>query len=293
MFASSSRINLGPTAALLYSAFFWGVVWYPLRLLEAQGLTGIWQTLASFLVAAVLFLPFVYKGFQGWREQPWSLMFMMLAIGWTNIAFVLAMLHGEVVRVLLLFYLSPLWTAILGRWLVHEPWTGKTFLLLGLGLGGAVITLWEPTLHHKPLDFADILALTAGFSFATSNVLNRRMTVITVHAKTGASLVGVVLISAAIIVVMAEPWPQVDASTWAWSGVLGVLGFLLASLTAIYGFTHMPAQRASVIILSEIIVGAISAWALANEYISLQELFGGALIVSAGLVASFSSEEKV
>lgn len=292
MFASPSRTNLAPMIALLYSAFFWGVVWYPLRLLEDQGLVGIWQTLASFLVAAILFFPFVYKDFTGWQRRPWSLLFMMLAIGWTNVAFVLAMLHGEVVRVLLLFFLSPLWTAILGSWLVKEPWTRKTLIMLGLGLSGAFITLWDPSLHHHPLDYADMLALTAGISFATSNLLNRRMDNLAVHAKTAASLVGVVVVSGLIITFLAEPLPQVAVATWGWSGLLGVLGFLLASLSAIYGFTHMPAQRASVIILTEILVGAVSAWVLAGEHLVVQELVGGSLILCAGLVASFASEEN-
>ena len=48
-----------PIISLLYSAAYWGIVWYPLRLLEAEGLSGLWQTLISYTAAFAVTLPWL------------------------------------------------------------------------------------------------------------------------------------------------------------------------------------------------------------------------------------------
>ena len=40
-----------PALSLLLSATLWGVIWYPLRLLENRGLHGVWATLLMFSAA--------------------------------------------------------------------------------------------------------------------------------------------------------------------------------------------------------------------------------------------------
>ena len=48
--------RLLPVLSLLFTATLWGVVWYPLRLLEEQGLVGAWSALISYAAALSLFL---------------------------------------------------------------------------------------------------------------------------------------------------------------------------------------------------------------------------------------------
>lgn len=72
--------------------------------------------------------------------------------------------------------------------------------------------------------------------------------------------------------------------------MLGLLGFLASTLAVTYGVSHMPVQRSSVIMLFELIVGAASAWWLANEAVTAQEWIGGALILAAALIAIFKEE---
>lgn len=286
------RMTFSPTLALLFAASFWGAVWYPLRLLEANGLLGTWQTIASFTAAALILSPFVWQKMNAWRLNPYRLLALALVVGWTNAGFMLAMLEGEVVRVLLLFYLSPLWTALFGRWLLGEHWTRKTFLMLGLGLSGALITLWDPGLHHESFGDADILALSSGMSFALANVLNRKIDNIPIDIKALSAIFGSVVVGIILVGIMAIPMPEVSVSVWLSAAALGIFGFLLATQAVTYGVTHMPAQRSSVIMLMEIVVGALSAWWLADSIIGQQEMFGGLLIVSAGLIAAMNTEES-
>ncbi|MCB1723768.1 MAG: DMT family transporter [Gammaproteobacteria bacterium] len=287
---SAGPARIGPIFGLLYASTFWGLVWYPTRLLEQSGVQGAWLTLVGYGVAFAAFAPFVRIDRGRIAQQAWETVSLVLAAGWTNVAFVLAVLEGEVVRVVLLFYLSPLWTVLLGRWLLHEPLGLRTLVMLGFGLGGSVVMLWDPAIGRVPLNRADLLALSAGFAFAINNVMTRRITVLGVRGKTFAAWFGVVVVSLLVIGVTSPGLP--DAPGLAWLGVvmLGLLGFLASTLAVTYGVSHMPVQRSSVIMLFELIVGAASAWWLANEAVTAQEWIGGALILAAALIAIFKEE---
>jgi len=290
MNASAGR--LGPVLGLLYGATFWGLVWYPSRLLESMGMQGAWLTLIAYATAFVVFLPFVRFSTAGLRQQPADAMTLVLAAGWTNVAFVLAVLEGEVLRVLLLFYLSPIWTVILGRWLLHEHLNWRSWLMLGLGVSGALVMLWDPTVGRVPMNHADLLAASAGLAFALNNVMTRRITGLGVRAKTQLAWFGVVLVSCAFLLVQSSALPQAPPAAWLGTMTLGLVGFMLATLAVVYGVTHMPVQRSAVIMLFELIVGAVSAWYLAGELVSAQEWLGGALILSAAVIAILQEEDK-
>lgn len=277
-----SRIWL-PIAALLFSATFWGLIWYPLRLLQQLGLEGVWQTLISYLAALALILPFLDVG-RRWLEHPWSLIILGLAAGWCNLAFILALLEGQVVRVLLLFYLSPVWAVLLGRWILHERLEPRTPVLLGLAMAGTLLMLWDVRFGKPwPSDAADWLALSAGFTFALSNVMARRLRGLRLPIRTTAAWIGAVVVALLGIGVLGEPLPEAPAVAWGGAAALGLLGIFFATLALFYGVTHMPIQRSSVIMLFEIVVGALSASWLAGEILDWHEWIGGTLIIIAGV----------
>jgi len=61
--ASSSKMFSPPVLALLAGALMWGVIWYPMRLLEQAGIDGLWLTLLIYLAALVASLPYTYRYF--------------------------------------------------------------------------------------------------------------------------------------------------------------------------------------------------------------------------------------
>ena len=98
----------------------WGLIWYPYRVLQDAGVSGAMATFITYLLAMIcgaFMLPRV------WRERTsfggWALL-LVLSAGWANFGYVLGMLHGEVMRVLLLFYLAPVWTILFSFWLLGE-----------------------------------------------------------------------------------------------------------------------------------------------------------------------------
>lgn len=281
-----------PVLGLLYSATLWGMVWYPLRLLDDGGLNGIWQSLVSYGAALLVVLPFYWRRRGELNNRLPRLLLMALAIGWCNIAFVLAMLEGNVLRVLLFFYLSPIWTILLGRFFLHETFSAPVILGLLAGMLGMLLMLWRPELGFDwPRGRADWFALTSGMGFAVANVLTRYLQDISITGKTVVSWLGVLAVGLVALLASDPSLPAVAPSIWWGSILLGVLGFISMSFAVQYGVTHLPVQQSSVILLFELVAGGLSAWWLAGESLRVTEWAGGALIAAAGLIVQWRSAD--
>ena len=267
-------------ASILLGASLWGVIWYPMRLLEASGLTGVWLTLVLYCSALFASLPFLWQSLAGFRRRPLLLALLMVAAGWTNIAFVEAVLQGNILRVLMLFYLSPLWAVLLGRLVLREHLSRRALLSLLLAMTGALAMLWDSEVGLPwPRDWADGLALSSGLAFALSNVLVRKMDDIAVETKALSVWVGVVLMALVIIPVLGLPTPQVGPPVLAGAVALGLGGILLMTVLVQYGVSHLPIQRSAVLALIELVAGAVSQQLLTDEVVTLHEWIGGGLIL--------------
>ena len=162
--APPSRATLLAALALVFNAFVWGVSWWPFRQLEGLGLHPLWATV---LIYAVAVLAITLARPAAWRElltQP-ALWLLVLASGTTNAAFNWAVTMGDVVRIVLLFYLMPLWAVLLARVLLHERLTRAASLRVVLALAGAMVILWPPGGGLPlPRSLAEGLGVLGGFS---------------------------------------------------------------------------------------------------------------------------------
>ncbi len=280
-----------PVLSLLFAATFWGTVWYPLRLLADAGMSGLWQALISYLAATTLLLPLYWPRRAELRGRVAGLLPLALAAGWCNVAFMLGMLEGTVLRVLLLFYLAPVWAILLARLILGERLRRRTWVALPLALGGAALMLYDARAGLPvPVDAADWLGLTAGFAFAVTTVEVRRLQAISVPAKTLTSWLGVMLVAGVWLALHDSSVPTAPTAAWLGTIALGISGFLLATLAVQYGATHLPVQRTTVLLLFEIVAGAVSSAWLAGEYTAPREWLGGLLIAGAGLAAAWPDE---
>jgi drug/metabolite transporter (DMT)-like permease len=220
---------------------------------------------------------------------------MGIAIGWSNLAYVLGVLEGEVMRVLLLFYLAPLWTPPIARLLLGERLNGAGLAVMALALVGAGIMLWRPELGIPwPRGRAEWYGLAAGVLFALGNVLVRRLDTMSDAAKSIVIWAGVTL--AALVHLSAS---RIGADR-AWALALDqalmivVVGLTLAAmgLALQYGLSRLPANRAIVILLSELVVAAVAAYYLAGESLRTADWIGGTLIVSATLASGWMEPRK-
>ena len=279
--------KFSPVLALLLGASLWGVVWYPLRLLEAQGFYPLWLTLTTYLAAALIGLVLATARLRGCLAHAWILLALALAGGCTNIAFVLAVLDGNIMRVLLLFYLSPLWAVVLGWLFLREPVSGRSVSILVLAMTGAIGMLWEPTLGVPwPRDQADWLAIGSGFAFALSNVIVRGAQEVSLAQKVMSTWLGVVVLAAILIALLGVPIPDVTVPVTMAALILGAVGISLMTLLVQYGVTRIPIHRSAVILLFELVAGALSQQLLTNETMTLVEWLGGGLIVLAAYLSA-------
>lgn len=280
-------------AALVLNAFVWGVSWWPFRALQSHGLHPLWATAIIYAFALLCWLIFRPRAWRGLLQHP-MLWLLVLASGLSNVGFNWAVTVGDVVRVVLLFYLMPAWVVLLAWPLLGEKPTTGSVLRLALALTGVVIVLKTPASSWPvPESLADWLALMGGFSFALTNVLLRRL-----NQTPGESCIlamfgggAVMATSAAVLgmglgVVAAPPVPGL-----AWSGlVLFIsLAFLAGNLALQYGAARLSASATSLIMLSEVVFASVSSVVLGAGELSTRTLLGGGLILLAALLATLPS----
>jgi len=290
--------NAWPTLAIMMGASVWGVVWFPLRLLHALGVTG---TAASALTSGVgcLFVLLARRNALKTVRWHWLLPALALFAGITNLGFVWGAIHGQVMRVLLLFYLTPAWTALFAHFVLHERLTWAGAALAALSLAGAMMMLWSPQLGLPvPGSLAEWAGLAAGMSFAMSNVLilktSRVLPEMRPEMRTAVIFAGAAIFGGIASLFEAMPAPPSGAHLGtAMALVLGI-GVILATNNMLvqYGLSRVPANRASIIMLFEIVVTALSAWLFAGEVPGPREWAGGACIVLASALSSWVHRAK-
>lgn len=275
-----------PALSCMVAAILWGVLWYPLRLLEGMGFHGLWSALLLYCVASVfIIIPCWQKRSEVFKHKV-EYMLLGLFAGWTNLAFILAMLEGEVVRVLLLFYLSPVWAILMAVFILRERLTATSIIALLVAMLGAVLMLWRADADYvNGLSLADFYALTAGMAFAMTNIVLRKMGATPIILKMGSAWLGVIGLTFLGLLFTQIPLPPFTFNSVLLLFFLGFPFMFVMTWTAQYGVTHLPIQRSSIIFLLEIVAGAVSAAFLANEIVRNMEYIGGLLIVFAGLIS--------
>jgi drug/metabolite transporter (DMT)-like permease len=278
---------LAAALALVFNAFTWGVSWWPFRRLEALGLHPLWSTVLVYALAAAAIGVARPHAWRRLAQTP-SLWVLVVASGTTNAAFNWAVTVGDVVRVVLLFYLMPLWAVLLAKVLLDEPLTRAALLRVVLAFAGAMTVLWPEGAAAWPLprDLADVLGLVGGVAFALNNVMLRRLRDESEPARALAMFCGGVLVAttAALLAPDVAAPPAVQPGWLAGVCALGIV-FLLSNLALQYGAARLPANVTAVIMLSEVLFAAVSAVAFGGGVLTPRLAAGGALIVLAAVLA--------
>ena len=274
----------------MLNAFTWGVSWWPFRALQDRGLHPLWATVLIYLVA-VAAITLWRRGAWGELARTRSLWWLVVASGTTNACFNWAVTVGDVVRVVLLFYLMPLWAALLARLLLGEALSARATLRVALGLAGAAIVLWPPGGGLPvPRTLPEWLSVLGGFTFALNNVVLRREAAQPEAARALAMFLGGAGVAAVLATVLASQGqvPPLPAPALAWmvGGLLLAGVFLAGNMALQYGAARLPANVTAVVMVSEVLFASGSAVLLGAGTVTPQWLLGGLLIVSASLLAA-------
>ncbi|AVS87015.1 DMT family transporter [Paracidovorax avenae] len=282
-----------PILALLFNAFVWGLAWWPFRQMHAAGLHPLWATALMYcgvLLALLALRPGLWAQVRA-HPQLWLL---ALSSGLNNVAFNWAVTVGDVVRVILLFYLMPAWAVLLAWKVLGERPTAGAIARLALAFAGVVLVIWpggasaQALLHG--LSMADGLALLGGFMFALTNVTLRRLHAVPGQARMfsmfgGCMLMALVVGTIGLHAGVVEPFPAPNA-TWIATAALLAGMLLLGNWALQFGASRLAAGTTAIVMLSEVVFASVSSLLLSAATLQPRTLLGGGMIVLAALLAS-------
>jgi len=273
--------------ALVFNAFTWGVSWWPFRALQERGLHPLWATAFTYAIACVALAIWRPAAVREVLRTP-SLWILVLASGCTNAAFNWGVTIGDVVRVVLLFYLMPLWALLLARALLAEALGAKAALRVALALAGALVVLWpEAGGWPLPRQLSDWLGVAGGFSFALNNVMLRHQAHRGEVARALAMFFGGAAVATGLALALAVAPPASAAlATWLPGAMVLALWFMSSNLALQYGASRLRASTTAVVMVSEVLFASVSAIALGAGVLDARVAFGGALILLAALMAA-------
>lgn len=284
------------TLALITNAFVWGVSWWPLRLIEQEGLHPLWTTSGAFatvLAVVTVYRPQLWQVLLSKSTSLGGLWLLAIASGVTNVAFNWAVTVGDVVRVVLLFYLMPAWALLLARWLLKEKMSWQGLLRLGLAVAGVLLVLKRADSPWPvPQSLPDWLALIGGFTFALTNIFILKLDRSTDTERLFVMFAGGTLAAVGAAAIGTWTGAVTTQAPFSWPLLLGVaaLGgfFLLGNLAMQYGASRLTSSTTSVVMLTEIIFASLSAVWLGAAVLEARVLWGALLIFSAATWAALA-----
>jgi drug/metabolite transporter (DMT)-like permease len=270
---------------VLATGTLWGLYWLPVRRLDALGLSGAWGTFAICATAVLLLSPFAWRARAGLRRAD-RIGLASVALG--GVAFMLysvALLYGRVGIVVILFFLTPVWSTLIGRILMGWPVHGTRIAALIAGVTGLLLTLGASGDMPLPRGLGEWLGLISGilWSVATTGIRTR--------SDTGAGETGFVFAlgataSALIFAIVLAPVPPLTLPvvTPVWIIATAALWWGVSMAALMWATARLEPARLGILLMAEVLVGAASAALIAGEHLGPLEVVGGAFVILAGVL---------
>ena len=274
---------------LFLAAGSWGLYWMPQRALEEAGMSGGWGTIAQYLLCTLLLVPIAlirwYRGQQTGLDLPLA----GLLMGGGIVCYANSFLLTDVIRALLLFYLTPVWATMIEIGVLRQPPGWRRAVTLPLSLAGVWIVIGGETGLPLPENAGDWLALLGGAMFAAGAARVQVARIDGIFPMLFAFfLFGGAFAVAQSLLLAPQLGPVPPVGVWVvlapWFLLLCVGFFLPTNVLVTWAPTQLGAGLFSILILSELIFGAISAAIWADEPFGWREVVGSTLILLAGVI---------
>ena len=288
-----------PYLCLLFNAMVWGLAWWPFQTMHAHGLAAPWATgliYSTLVIGTLLVLRDSLRQLLAHRV----LWLLALSSGLTNVSFNTAASTGDVVRVILLFYLMPAWTVLMAWRFLGERPSGGSLVRLALSFGGMALVIvpegatWGSLTAGAGLP--EYLALLGGFCFSITHVILRRSFHTPSTARMLSMFVGCMTtgLIAAGTGHLAGHLPGLPAPDVVWISCVLAMAVLVAIGTWAlqYGAARIPTSTTSLILLSEVLFASGSAWLLGATTLTARMLLGDTLIIAGALLATLQGRRK-
>jgi drug/metabolite transporter (DMT)-like permease len=277
---------LAPSLALLGSAFLWGTLWIPLRQLKGAGVSSASATTVGFLLPLLLLLPLALRRRRSILASDRTLAAAGFLMALSIALYAEGLVRGQVARVILLFYLTPVWSTLLARLMLGEPITGRRIITIILGLTGMVVIFRSDAVIPSAGLAAEGMGLTAGVVWGLAMVyVNRTASrplldrVFVQFVFLGPVFFLVTLIPGSTSGVSVEARALLASAHW-WVPLAAIWMLPVIGLT-IFGAGRLEPGRVAIFLMLEIAVGLTTAALLTDEPLGPRELGGAILIMGA------------
>ena len=274
--------------ACAYSGVAWGLFWIPLRGMDDAGITDAWATVMFYGVPLLLFSPWILLNWRRILACGWPMQFIGISAGVALAFYSSALLYTEVVRALVIYYTTPVWSLLLARIALGEEITAARVLAIVFGVAGMLVMFGVDTGFPWPKNVGDWMALAGAMGWAVAAVLLRRddgtrsMEICSVYFFYG--------VLAAILLALSPLAGDIELPPWSafvdvlpWSIPIAII-VIPGAYAAFWGAPHLNPGVVGLLFMTELSVGGITAAIWAGEPLGARELTGIALISLAGLV---------
>lgn len=280
------RITTLASAIVLATGILWGFYWLPVRALEGMGLPGPWGT-AAITGAAVLALAPFARGLRGAS----GVAVISTALGGAAFAlYSVGFIYGRVAMIILMWFLTPVWSTLIGRLLMGWATPRLRLWAIALGLCGLGVMLGADGSWPLPRSAGEWMALIGGMIWAGATTGIRVSAPLAPAAAAFVFAVGAsaaALLLAPLMAPAGTPWAGTvgqGREAFALALVTGGLWWGLSTASLMWAAARLDPARVGILMMTEVLVGAVSAAVWARESLSAHELIGGALVLCAGVL---------
>jgi len=287
--------NTRGALAVAIGAGLWGLFWIPLRYLSDEGFGPLWS--ASMVMAGGLpFAFFAALKWGAWRADHARWVALVgVGIGISEVCYFYAVVSTDVIRAIFLFYMLPIWATLVDRIVFGvrlSPW--RAFAIL-LAFAGLWLLLGDDRGLPVPRNAGDWAGLVAGFFWGSTLSLVRGRAEVDPYWNAASAIFFGSVFAALIALAIGNAGLSAGALTPALAlGVLvfGLFAFWPSMIGQLWGARLVPATRAALLTMTEIVVATVSAWALIGTSMTLLSVLGGLVIVAAVLIDIYGNVEQ-
>ncbi|NKC17074.1 MAG: EamA family transporter [Gammaproteobacteria bacterium] len=261
------------------------------------GLAGGWPGFILFAAGALLLLLVLPWRLRALRAGALEILQVALLAGAAFALYGMAILLTEVVNAILLFYLTPVWSTLLMRFVLGVPVTRARALVLICGFGGLAIILSGDGGWPWPRNAGDWMALISGALWACGTFVMYRGVKLAAFEQVLAFAAGGALCALLLAYVIGAlalgasatgsaasglALERLSASSWTFVAVTALL-LVPTNFLMMFGVNRLDPGRVGVLLMLEVVVGVISASLYAGEPFGTHHGMGAVLIIGAGL----------
>ena len=279
---------------IFLASSFWGVLWVPMRHIEAMGLSGLWVVVLFHFLPALAILPLIVKTASSSRRD-WGRAAVAGALMGAGFAlYALGLVVASVTKTVILFYMTPIWSTVIAYFVLRERagW-GRWLAIAAALVGCALVTgVSRDELRFDP---ADLLGLLSGLFWALGSVVIRRYDALNFVTVSFLQYLfgGIMALLAALY--FGDPIPQLNALLQAIppAFLASVVLFLPSVLLIFRIMQYVSPGLVGILMLSEALVAAVSAAFWLGETLSSMQWIGVGAILTTGVFIGFYEGKAV